>query len=103
MTRALIVMVLSLGSLVFSFRPPSLSAASAARRNRARHHIAHLPDSSGVRQVRVLHTPIHEDRARRGRAVGALVVACLVGGLGLGLAIVVALSALTVGVSGLPG
>lgn len=89
MTRALIVMVLSLGSLLFSFRIRATRRAVRGMR------------TAGIGHVRVVATPVDVPTGRRGRALGALVVACLAGGLGLGLAIVVAVSTLTTGMSGL--
>jgi hypothetical protein len=89
MTRALLVMVLTLGSLLFSFR------ARATRRA-----VRGAPTAESG-HVRGLATPVYDPTRRRGRALGTLVVACLVGGVGVGLTIVVALTTLTSGMSGL--
>jgi hypothetical protein len=93
MTRALLVMVLSLGSLLFSFRF-SFRARATGRAGRG-------APTAEIGHVRVRATPAHDPKSRRGRALGTLVVACLVGGVGVGLTIIVALSTLTSGMSGL--
>ncbi len=89
MTRALIVMVLSLGSLLFSFRT---RATRRAVRGARTEEIGH---------VRVIPTPVEDPTGHRGRALGALFITCIVGGVGLGLAVVVTVSTLTTGMSGL--
>ena len=89
MTRALLVMVLTLASLLFSFR------------TRATRHTARGTQAAQTGRVLVVANPAHDPTGRRSRALGALAVACLAGGVGLGLAIVVAVSTLTTGMSGL--
>jgi len=93
MTRALLVMVLSLGSLLFSFR---FSVRAGTTRHSGRDAAA-----AGIGRVRVVAPTVHDSTQHRGRALSALVVACLVGGIGLGLTIIVALSTVTAGMSGL--
>lgn len=90
MARALIVTVLTLGALVFSYR---LRGASSRRASSV---TATRPLPVAVAQGRIT-----AERPNRVRALGTLLGMCAIGGTAVGLGIVVALATLTGAVSGL--
>jgi hypothetical protein len=90
MARALIVMVLTLAALVFSYR---LRVAPSRHRP--------TPDVARALPVTVANGRVTVDAPDRLRALTTLLGVCTIGGAALGLGIVVALTTLTGAVSGL--
>lgn len=96
MARALTVMVLSLGTLLYSFRASTRSVRRIGPR-----HSPVTPFPVVRDAVYLLTTAAGPRRPRPVRAIGALLLACVVIGVGLGLVVVALLSTLSGGISGL--